>query len=114
MPKKVLHLLLDLRVFENPQEYYLFSSNIKPGEKQVSRRMLSKHWDKMRKKLKISEEYQYYSLKDTGITDMLTKKVSNIAVRDQARHSSLSITNIYARAIDKDANEEILNLEGEF
>ena len=85
-----------------------------PGTRQVSRRMLSKHWDKMRKSLKISAEYQYYSLKDTGITDMLNKKVSNLAVRDQARHSSLSITNIYARVADKDANQEILNLDCDF
>lgn len=114
MPKKVLLLMLNLKIFDNPQEYYLFSSNIMPGTKQVSRRMLSKHWDKMRKSLKISAEYQYYSLKDTGITDMLNKKVSNIAVRDQARHSSLSITNIYARAADKEANQEILNLDSDF
>lgn len=114
MPKKVLHLMLDLNIFKNPQDWYLFSSNINPGDKSVSRRMLSKHWDKMRSKLKLKEEYQYYSLKDTGITDMLSKHVSNIAVRDQARHSSLSITDIYARSINKSANQEILNLEGEF
>ena len=114
MPKKVQQLMIDLKIFDNPQDYYLFSSNIFPGTKQISRRMLSKHWDKMRKCLKIPDEYQFYSLKDTGITDMLSKKVSNLAVRNQARHSSLSITNIYARAIDKDANQEILYLDCEF
>lgn len=114
MPKKVLHLMLDMKVFDNPPNWHLFSSNIKPGEKSVSRRMLSKHWDSMRTKLKLKEEYQYYSLKDTGITDMLSMHVSNIAVRDQARHGSLSITNIYARNMNKSANQEILNLDGEF
>lgn len=80
--------MLEMKIFDNPPHFFLFSNNIMPGVKQVSRRMLSKHWDKMRKELRIPDEYQFYSLKDTGITDMLNKKVSNLAVRDQARHSS--------------------------
>lgn len=111
MPKKVSHLMSELKIFDNPRGYYLFSSNIEPGARQVSRRMLSKHWDKMRKVLKIPPEYQYYSLKDTGITEMLNKKVSNLAVRDQARHSSLAITDLYARRLAK-ANKEIIDLDG--
>lgn len=31
MPKKVLHLMLDLKIFDNPQEYYLFSSKTLSG-----------------------------------------------------------------------------------
>ena len=114
MPNKVLKLMLDLEIFTNPPTYFIFSSNIKPGAKLVSRRMLSKHWDKMKVALHLPPKYQFYSLKDTGITTMLINKVSNIAVRDQARHSSLSITNIYAREIDKSANTEILDFDGGF
>lgn len=112
MPKKILHLMLEMNIFDNPPQFFLFSNNIMPGVQQVSRRMLSKHWDKLRATLSLPPEYHYYSLKDTGITDMLNNKVSNLAVRDQARHSSLSITNIYARQADHRANSEILNFDG--
>lgn len=114
IPHKVMLLINELGILAEPKEYYLFSSALVPGNKNVSRRMLGKHWEKMKRELKLKDEYQLYSLKDSGITDMLKKRVSNIAVRDQARHSSLSITNIYARAINKSANEEILDIEGDF
>lgn len=39
---------------------------------------------------------KFYSLKDTGITRLL-HHVNGISVRDQARHSDISITNIYAQ-----------------
>lgn len=114
LPRKVMLLIEELKILSSPLSHYIFSSGLMPGEKNISRRMLGKHWEKMKKELKLKDEYQLYSLKDSGITDMLQKKVSNIAVRDQARHSSLSITNIYARAINKSANEEILEVEGDF
>lgn len=114
IPKKVIHYMLDLKIFNSEQDCYIFSRNLMPGTILISRRALSKHWDKLRKQLNLKKEYQFYSLKDTGITKMLHQNVSNISVRDQARHSSLSITNIYAQAAKKDANEELIDYEGGF
>ena len=114
LPIKVIHLMIDLDIFSNPSDYYLFSTGLRPGNKSISRRMLGKHWDRLRTALKLRDEYQFYSLKDTGITDMLKHKISNISVRDQARHSSLSITNIYARAINNEADKDILQIDGDF
>lgn len=111
IPRKVLKYALDIKVFDYPPDYYLFSDKLEPGNRPIGTRWLSEHWQRMSKNLKLDKDYTFYSLKDTGITEMLNKKVSNLAVRDQARHSSLAITDVYTRHLSK-ANKEILDLEG--
>ncbi|MBQ7941688.1 MAG: site-specific integrase [Muribaculaceae bacterium] len=113
IPRKVIEYALDIRIFNNPPDYYLFSDNLEPGSRPITARWLTEHWQKMSKALRLDKDYTFYSLKDTGITEMLNKKVSNLAVRDQARHSSLAITDTYTRHLTK-ANKEMLDFEGSF
>ena len=103
--------MLDLGVFNYPPHYYLFSNDILPGEVQIDRRLISIRWSRLKKELNLDKDYTFYSLKDTGITEMLDKKLSNISVRDQARHSSLAITDVYTRHRAK-ADKAILDLDG--
>jgi site-specific recombinase XerD len=51
-----------------------------------------------------------YSLKDSGITDMLAAGVSPAFVQGQADHSDLSITAVYAHTRTK-AYNELRNLD---
>ena len=112
VPKKVMMLMLDLGVFNNPPQYYLFSNNIMPGNVQIDRRLITIRWTRLKKTLDLDNDYTFYSLKDTGITEMLDKKLSSISVRDQARHSSLAITDIYTRH-RKEADRNILDIDGD-
>ncbi len=112
VPKKVMMLMLDLGVFNNPPQYYLFSNNIMPGSVQIDRRLITIRWTRLKKTLDLDNDYTFYSLKDTGITEMLDKKLSSISVRDQARHSSLAITDIYTRH-RKEADRNILDIDGD-
>ncbi|OUN70227.1 site-specific integrase [Barnesiella sp. An55] len=111
IPRKVMMFMLDLGVFNYPPHYYLFSNDILPGEVQIDRRLISIRWSRLKKELNLDKDYTFYSLKDTGITEMLDKKLSNISVRDQARHSSLAITDVYTRHRTK-ADKAILDLDG--
>jgi len=77
------------------QNDYLFSKNLRPGNKQLKPKKISDLWDKVRLELKLPNEYQWYSLKDTGITNLLIAGVPIIAVRDQARHSDIKQTDAY-------------------
>jgi len=45
--------------------------------------------------LNISKQYDFYSLKDTGITKLLEAGIPIIKVRDQARHHDIKITEKY-------------------
>ena len=71
-------------------------------------------WDrKVRKVLKFPKTYKFYSLKDSGITAML-RNCDTLTVRDQARHSSILMTNKYTPQDIQNANELLLNYEGSF
>jgi integrase/recombinase XerD len=78
-----------------PVDYYLFSKNCKPGKDPVPPKYFSDLWLKIRKELSLPLEYKMYSLKDNGITDLLTAGVPAVKVRDHARHSDIGTTQRY-------------------
>lgn len=111
LPKHVLFYMHDLHIFDAPSSDYLFSANLKPGNMPTTTKILRDHWAKMARSLKFDKTWKYYSLKDTGITEMLQQNTTTIAVRDQARHSSLHITELYAAHL-KQANPELIDYRG--
>ena len=113
MPQKVARLMIDLDIFSAHGGCYLFSDGFRPGEKKKSEKMFRDYWyHHLRKDIGFSEKMKYYSLKDTGITNMLRTGVDPISVRDQARHSSLAITNTYTPLDIKEANPLMLKYDG--
>ena len=86
---------------------YLFSANkFKAGPTPITPKKISDEWAKFRKKEKFDSKFQFYSLKDTGITDLLNSGIPAIKVRDQARHYDLKITESYT-ARNKFADETV-------
>lgn len=69
---------------------------------------ISDTWEKYRKQLNIGREFQFYSLKDTGITDLLNAGVPALKVRNQARHSDIKITEKYTSR-NKQSDEVVQN-----
>lgn len=113
LPTHVIRLMLDIRLFDSPNKYYIFSENFEPGIEKRSEKAFRDFWDKkLRKALDLEPRYKLYSLKDTGITNMLRANTDIISVRDQARHSSILITDIYTPKDIKDANKIIMNYKG--
>ena len=115
LPDHIVRLMLDLKVFDSPGHYYLFSDRFRPGESWRDSKQFRDYWNHhVRKDLKLPAEYKFYSLKDTGITNMLRSNTDPLSVRDQARHSSLLITNTYTPLDIKEANPLILKYKGVF
>lgn len=114
LPAKVIHLMIELNIFSNPSDYYLFSDNFEPGQNRKSEKQFRDFWSHhVRKQLKFPDKYKFYSLKDTGITNML-RHYDVLSVRDQARHSSILMTDIYTPHDIMQANELIKNYDGNF
>jgi len=114
IPAKVLLLMIDLNVFNYPGSYYLFSDNYMPGKKHKDEKQFRDFWTReLRPALKLPASYKFYSLKDTGITSMLRSQAS-ITVRDQARHSTLLMTDTYTPHDIQEANDLIKNHETPF
>lgn len=113
MPDHVLRLMIDLHIFDSPSNYYLFSHGFAPGPERRSEKSFRDYWHHyIRKNLKMTDRYKFYSLKDTGITNMLRANTDILTVRDQARHSSILITDIYTPKDLQNANDLLLNYKG--
>lgn len=106
-----------LRQFEDlPESFYLFGMNkeLHPSEKRCAISAFSKRWDKMRSFLKLPVEMQLYSLRDTGMIDLLHAGVDELSVQHHFDHSDLSIQAIYTNHFDPNLNERIFTKAPKF
>lgn len=100
------------QVLSSPLSYYLFSDGFKPGKERKSEKQSWDYWNlHVRKDLNLPSTLKFYSLKDTGITNMLKSNMDVLSVRDQARHSSISITDMYTPTDTNEVNTAILDYE---
>lgn len=111
---ELMKYLEALNIDAIPKNNYIFSSGFKPGKKLIDSRPVGKEWDRMRKALAFPTEYQFYSLKDSGIVQMLMDGISPIEVRNQAGHSSLEQTNEYAKYANPTGSEQIKTRASDF
>ena len=116
LPKKVLLLMVDLNIFNNQSDSYLFSTDFMPGFEYVNEKKFRDYWIReIRKKLHFPDSYKFYSLKDSGITSLLRdRNIDKLSVRDQARHSNILITDIYTPHDIQEANALIETHEDVF
>lgn len=89
--------------------WYLINSNYECGPEPCYHGMFKKHWMKIRKNCGLPDEMQLYSLKDSGITEMLEAGVSINQVKEAAGHADISTTNKY---IGKDTEKMIEAVRG--
>ena len=109
MPINVARLMLDLEVYKYPSNYYIIGHDFTPSERKCTDKILRAKWLQVRKALQLPDKYQFYSLKDSGITKMLN--IIDVAeVRDQARHSNIAITDVYTDRSKAKGNEHIKHL----
>ena len=113
IPKMLKEIFID-HLENSTQEDYLFSSEkFKPGKNKLNPKKISDEWSKMRKELNFNKAYQFYSLKDSGITQLFNLNVPLIKIRDQARHHDIKITETYAPRSQK-ADEFLRDLDFNF
>lgn len=111
MPMEVAMAMADhIKSANNDQ--LLFSSGYRPGKKQLCTRDTGRTWSQMRDALGLPECYQFYSLKDTGITELLEAGVPPKMVQELADHHSLEMTQKYvgkSKAVDIRKKCEVLS-----
>ena len=111
VPSRVIKFMITLNVFSYPGDFYLFGHDFKPSNVKADGRIFRNQWVKYRPELGFPEEYQFYSLKDTGISDAIDRVGLTVA-KDQARHASVATTNKYVRHEQMSAHPELKNFEG--
>ena len=82
-----------------------------PGKTAVPERKIATFWNRcVREECGFPMEVMFYSLKDTGITNMAAAGVPVSFIQQQADHSSLAMTSIYCQRSGK-ATEELKGLD---
>ena len=79
---------------------FIFSDRYRPGCNMRNTRDVGRTWSRMRDDLQLPLSYQFYSLKDTGITEMLEQGVPPKMVMELADHHSLEMTERYTHKSD--------------
>lgn len=111
VPTVLMKQLIKLGVLSYPADYYLFGKNFHPSKEQADSRIFREYWAKVRYALHFPDVYQFYSLKDTGITDSIDTN-GIIVTKDQARHQDVQTTNRYVAKDQLRAHKELLDYEG--
>ena len=106
IPRNVALYMIELQIYNVPNDFYLIGHNFAPSDKPCNDKILRRKWLLLRQELRLPDIYQFYSLKDTGITQMIST-LDVTEVRDQARHHSISITDVYTDRTNKDGNSHI-------
>ena len=95
IPDVFLPILAQHLQYAKNSDYLFSTDNFKPGRKQLTPKKISDTWAKYRNLYRFDSKFQFYSLKDTGIMDLLNSGVPSIKVRDQARHYDIKQTESY-------------------
>ena len=115
IPKILLKYIQQLNLDKYPSDYYIFSTNeFTPGIKQAPKRRVGASWEKLRERIQLPKKYQWYSLKDSGIENMLQSGIPTIDVQRQCRHHELKMTEIYLKKKIVKAAPSILNLPSKY
>ena len=104
---EIIELIKQLDIMSYPSSFYIFGKNLTPDKERAGNGRLGEEWVKMRNKLSLPKEMQMYSLRDTGIHEMIKSGINDLSVMQHADHSSLEMTTIYANHKDKALNELI-------
>lgn len=108
---RIIKLMLDLGIFSHPNSYYVFGKGFSPSKKSMHTNNIRIRFSQMRETLGWPMDYQFYSLKDSGIRDLANSQ-GIVVAKEQARHSDISVTNHYLEWRDRKVNEETKHFDG--
>lgn len=107
----LIKLMIDVGLFNHTGDCYIFGDKLRHCTTRASSEIFRREWIKVRKALKWSDVYQFYSLKDSGIRD-LANAAGIVIARDQARHTDISTTNKYLQGRDMPVHDETKHFKG--
>lgn len=102
-----IRLLIPLLANGCPNGWYLLGKDLVPSETKCWNARFRKEWMKIRQACGLPSAMQLYSLKDSGIRELLESGMDIITVRDLAGHQDISTTNKYCTFQDKNMIQKV-------
>ncbi len=95
-PEYVMKWLKRIGVQSQPSTDYIFSSGFRNGSHKLNARKIFTEWERgPRKKLGFGKDVTFYSLRDSGIVQMLRDGIELHEVQKHADHANVSTTQKY-------------------
>ena len=91
----------------NPSDYLFADRLWKCGKKPMASHTYGNVWTEMRRQLNLPQNMQLYSLRDSGINNMLKSGIDPLSVMQAADHHDLSMTTRYANHTDTGLIEKL-------
>jgi integrase/recombinase XerD len=112
IPEALEPFLKCLDLENRPSNEFLFTlEKFTAGTKNLDARKVAKYWaNKVRKGCGFGMDLQFYSLKDTGITNMMADGISPLYVQGQTDHHSIEVTEKYTHKKTPEGFEQIRKL----
>lgn len=107
----LVEMFRSLGVAAAPGDWFIFGKGFRPAKRQWESQAFRRRWIDLRDKLGWGQQFQFYSLKDSGLRD-LANSVGIVIARDQARHTDVSTTNHYLQGRDLPVHEEVKRFKG--
>jgi integrase len=107
MPRQFSELLGKYNLNKFPKNFFIVSSGLKPGLKQIAPTRIAERWRTYADLFNIDKRKTIYNLKHTGVGMAIENNINIRALQLHLRHSSLEMTQIYVEQFNKIGGEEI-------
>jgi integrase len=114
IPDVMMLELIQSRILEINSNMYVFGKGWEANKLRIDPREFTREWRKMRDALGLDEAIKLYSLRDSGIVQMLNDGISPEEVMKQADHHSLEMTTIYAKHANPTGSNQIKKFSSGF
>ena len=114
IPDVILGELISFNYNGANDQDFIFGLRGRPSREKMDSREFSREWSKMRKKLGLDLKMKFYSLRDSGIVQLLIDGVSPHEVMKQAGHANLETTTIYLKHANPNGSNEIKEKNSSF
>lgn len=114
IPNTMLNYLRNLDLDNEDPDHYLFSVELKPGTHRIDPRRVARYWQRLRDNINLPKNYQFYSLRDSGIIQKIKDGIPIDEIMYQADHHSLETTNVYVRIANPEVFENVRDKASKF
>jgi len=95
LPDYIFTMLKKLQIEKQEPKSFIFSSGFRPGHHKLCPRKISKEWERARNLFGWQKDLQFYSLRDSGIVQMLRDGIPIEEVQKHADHAHITTTQKY-------------------
>lgn len=107
IPSHFVEYLKLMNYHTTNKEFYIFSKSGSPDHVPLCKNYMFNHFHMMRKKLNLSKDFKFYSMKHTGGLKLYKSGADPIEIKNQFRHHSLDQLMQYLKALEGSESSHI-------